>query len=164
MSTTKDAAEWLRSRKPIPKPVPAYLPSAGSPLTVSQPLYEAAQKAPRALVQDFIIPIRSGRAWKAPAGSIIRISTPEGPQVGESFFFLVVATPERLACLFAVNPIIILKHLGLKPRRLEHLERPQPARTILGESHQTAARLARNDARQTLVMSALHATVGHDTG
>lgn len=83
MSTTKDAAERLRSRKPIPKPVPAYLPSAGSPLTVSQTLYESAQKAPRVLVQDFVIPIRSGRAWKAPAGSIIRISTPEGPQVGE---------------------------------------------------------------------------------
>jgi uncharacterized protein YcgI (DUF1989 family) len=28
------------------------------------------------------LPIRSGRAWKAPAKSIIRISTPEGPQVG----------------------------------------------------------------------------------
>lgn len=78
------AAERLRSRKPVPKPVPAYLPSAGSPLTVPQDLYQTVQKAPRVLVEEFVLPIRSGRAWKAPAGSIVRISTPEGPQVGES--------------------------------------------------------------------------------
>ncbi|KAH8748657.1 hypothetical protein F5883DRAFT_582274 [Diaporthe sp. PMI_573] len=76
-------AERLRSRKPIPKPVPAYLPSAGSPLTVPRDLYEAARKAPRVLLEEFVLPIRSGRAWKAPAGSIVRISTPEGPQVGD---------------------------------------------------------------------------------
>lgn len=76
-------AERLRSRKPIPKPVPAYLPSAGSPLTVPRDLYEAARKAPRVLLEEFTLPIRSGRAWKAPAGSIIRISTPDGPQVGD---------------------------------------------------------------------------------
>ncbi|KAI3395699.1 hypothetical protein diail_997 [Diaporthe ilicicola] len=77
------AAECLRSRKPIPKPVPAYLPSAGSALTVPQDLYEGIQKAPRVLCEEFVVPIRSGKAWKAPAGSIVRISTPEGPQVGD---------------------------------------------------------------------------------
>lgn len=82
MSDQTTAAERLRSRKPIPKPVPAYLPSAGSPLAVSHDLYDSVQKAPRTLVEEFVIPIRSGRAWKAPAGSIVRISTPEGPQVG----------------------------------------------------------------------------------
>lgn len=35
------------------------------------------------------MPIRSGIAWEAPAGSIIEISTPEGPQVGK--LYLVVA-------------------------------------------------------------------------
>lgn len=82
---TADAAERLRSRKPVPTPVPAYLPSAGSPLKVDADLYESFQKAPRTLVESFTIPIRSGRAWQAPAGSIIRVSTPEGPQVGECF-------------------------------------------------------------------------------
>lgn len=77
------AAERLRSRKPVPKPVPAYLPSAGSPLTVPRDLYEAVQRAPRVLVEEFVLPIRSGKAWKASAGSIVRISTPEGPQVGK---------------------------------------------------------------------------------
>ncbi|KAJ0307200.1 hypothetical protein Brms1b_010091 [Colletotrichum noveboracense] len=77
-----DPAQRLKDRKPIPKPVPAYLATAGSPLTVDKVLYESAQKAPRVLVEEFTLPIRSGKAWKAPAGSIVRISTPEGPQVG----------------------------------------------------------------------------------
>ncbi|CAI0645968.1 unnamed protein product [Colletotrichum noveboracense] len=75
-----DPAQRLKDRKPIPKPVPAYLATAGSPLTVDKVLYESAQKAPRVLVEEFTLPIRSGKAWKAPAGSIVRISTPEGPQ------------------------------------------------------------------------------------
>ncbi|KAL6864474.1 hypothetical protein J3F83DRAFT_741927 [Trichoderma novae-zelandiae] len=73
----------LKARKPVPKPVPAYLPTAGSPLSVDKDLYETIQKAPRVLVEEFTLPIRSGRAWEAPAGSIISISTPEGPQVGD---------------------------------------------------------------------------------
>ncbi|KAL3297273.1 meiotic chromosome segregation protein [Colletotrichum asianum] len=77
-----DPAQRLKYRKPIPKPAPAYLATAGSPLTVDKVLYESAQKAPRVLVEEFTLPIRSGKAWKAPAGSIVRISTPEGPQVG----------------------------------------------------------------------------------
>ncbi|KAI8282846.1 hypothetical protein K4K60_003195 [Colletotrichum sp. SAR11_57] len=81
-----DPAQRLKDRKPIPKPVPAYLATAGSPLTVDKVLYESAQKAPRVLVEEFTLPIRSGKAWKAPAGSIVRISTPEGPQVGSYDF------------------------------------------------------------------------------
>ncbi|KAF4427043.1 hypotheticall protein [Colletotrichum fructicola] len=65
-----DPAQRLKDRKPIPKPVPAYLATAGSPLTVDKVLYESAQKAPRVLVEEFTLPIRSGKAWKAPAGSI----------------------------------------------------------------------------------------------
>lgn len=75
--------ERLKARKPVPKPVPAYLPTAGSPLSVDKDLYAAIQQAPRVLVEEFTVPIRSGRAWEAPAGSIIEISTPEGPQVGK---------------------------------------------------------------------------------
>lgn len=75
--------EQPRQRQPIPPPVPAYLPTAGSPLTVDTALYASIQQAPRALIDQFTIPIRSGKAWKAPAGSIVRISTPDGPQVGD---------------------------------------------------------------------------------
>ncbi|KAH7026462.1 uncharacterized protein B0I36DRAFT_158872 [Microdochium trichocladiopsis] len=76
-----------RDAKPIPPPVPAYLAAAGednpSPLAVDRKLYDTIQAAPRVLVEDFLIPIRSGKAWKAPAGAIVRISTPEGAQVGD---------------------------------------------------------------------------------
>lgn len=76
------AAERFAHRKPIPKPVPAYLATASSPLQVDTQLYDAIQTAPRVLVNEFTLPIRSGRAWEVPAGCIVKISTPEGPQVG----------------------------------------------------------------------------------
>ncbi|KAJ7848201.1 hypothetical protein B0H13DRAFT_2404488 [Mycena leptocephala] len=66
---------------PLPKPVPAYLPTTGSPLTVDKELYTKIRSAPCVLVEEFRLEIRSGRAWTAPAGSIVQISTPEGPQV-----------------------------------------------------------------------------------
>ncbi|KAM4060679.1 meiotic chromosome segregation protein [Hirsutella rhossiliensis] len=75
--------ERLKARDNVPPPVPAYLPKAGSPLAVDKEAYEAIQSAPRVLAEEFTLPIRSGRAWEAPAGSIVRISTPEGPQVGD---------------------------------------------------------------------------------
>ncbi|KAL7627998.1 hypothetical protein AAE478_002194 [Parahypoxylon ruwenzoriense] len=84
MPLSKEEAEArLKARKPIPKPKPAYLPVTGSPLTVDKDLYASISSAPRVLLEEFVLPIRSGRAWKAPAGSIVRISTPEGPQVGD---------------------------------------------------------------------------------
>lgn len=82
MSLNDADAQRLQARKPVPKMPPAYLPKAGSPLKVDEALYSAAQKAPRVLIEEFTLPIRSGKAWKAPAGSIVRISTPEGGQVG----------------------------------------------------------------------------------
>jgi uncharacterized protein YcgI (DUF1989 family) len=83
MSLEPTPSGRLQARTPIPKPKPAYLPTAGSPLAVDTKLYAGIQSAPRVLLQDFTLPIRSGKAWTAPAGSIIRISTPEGPQVGD---------------------------------------------------------------------------------
>jgi uncharacterized protein YcgI (DUF1989 family) len=84
MSTPGNGPELApRVRKPIPPPVPAYLPTVGSPLTVDTALYAAIQQAPRIKTDDFTLPIRSGRAWTVPAGGIVRISTPDGPQVGD---------------------------------------------------------------------------------
>lgn len=41
------------------------------------------ETASRTLVDSFQIPIRSGKAWKVPAGHVCRILTVEGPQVGD---------------------------------------------------------------------------------
>ncbi|KAI0913218.1 hypothetical protein F4824DRAFT_103782 [Ustulina deusta] len=81
--TPEEADARRQARKPIPRPKPAYLPTAGSPLSVDEELYARVRDAPRLKSDEFVIPIRSGRAWKADAGCIIRISTPEGPQVGD---------------------------------------------------------------------------------
>ncbi|KAI0018498.1 hypothetical protein F4780DRAFT_781343 [Xylariomycetidae sp. FL0641] len=85
-----EASARLSARKPIPAPQPAYLPatatagsSSSSPLHVDRELYARIRAAPRVRTQDFVLPARSGRAWTAPAGSVVRISTPDGPQVGD---------------------------------------------------------------------------------
>ncbi|WP_169251352.1 urea carboxylase-associated family protein [Brevibacterium sp. 'Marine'] len=37
----------------------------------------------REIIDEFTIPIRSGQAWDVPAGHVCRISTVDGPQVGD---------------------------------------------------------------------------------
>lgn len=56
----------------------------GGALSVDQDFYYRVASSPgRELVEEFILPIRSGRAWEVPAGHVCRITTPEGPQVGD---------------------------------------------------------------------------------
>src|SRR5271154_6196444 len=71
------------TRQPIPTPRPAYLSTAGSPLAVDEALYETIRTSPRIPISSIILPVRSGTAFPCPAKSIIRISAPEGPQVGD---------------------------------------------------------------------------------
>ncbi|KAF2716114.1 hypothetical protein K431DRAFT_289673 [Polychaeton citri CBS 116435] len=78
------AAEPPRHFETQPNPpVPAYQASPGSILHTDRDLYDAIANAKRELVEEFVLPIRSGKAWTAPAGHIVRFSTPEGPQVGD---------------------------------------------------------------------------------
>lgn len=65
-------------------PEPAYRATRGGPLDVDRAFYaRVAQEAPRRLVHDLVVPIRSGRAWPVRAGQLCRILAPEGPQVGD---------------------------------------------------------------------------------
>ncbi|MDH2433023.1 urea carboxylase-associated family protein [Pokkaliibacter sp. MBI-7] len=63
----------------------AYQASAGSALDVDKAFYQRISDSRERyqLVETVEVPIRSGRAWKVPAGHVFRISTPEGPQVGD---------------------------------------------------------------------------------
>ena len=62
----------------------AYGAFKGSPFDTNRELYsKIGSTTSRELVDSFIVPIRSGRAWEIPAGHICRITTPEGPQVGD---------------------------------------------------------------------------------
>ncbi|MBE3001267.1 DUF1989 domain-containing protein [Nocardiopsis sp. HNM0947] len=66
-------------------PEAAYRSGEGSPLAVDTAFYDrlAETTEGRELVEGFVLPIRSGRAWEVPAGHLCRISTPEGAQVGD---------------------------------------------------------------------------------
>ena len=62
----------------------AYQVTAGGPLDVDRSFYTAiAQDTGRELIESFVIPIRSGKAWRIPAGHVCRIVTIEGPQVAD---------------------------------------------------------------------------------
>jgi uncharacterized protein len=63
----------------------AYQSTAGSALEVDEAFYRriAEEVARRRRIEEFVIPIRTGRAWKVPAGHVFRIVTVEGPQVGD---------------------------------------------------------------------------------
>lgn len=68
-------------------PAPAYFPtSASSPLHPPTALYQKLRDLQASdLIQtlDLTIPPRSGRSWTVKAGSLFRLSTPSGPQVGD---------------------------------------------------------------------------------
>ncbi|WP_017602591.1 urea carboxylase-associated family protein [Nocardiopsis alkaliphila] len=66
-------------------PEAAYRATAGGALDVDTAFYDrlAERTEKRSLTERFVIPIRSGRAWKVPAGHLFRIVAPEGPQVGD---------------------------------------------------------------------------------
>jgi uncharacterized protein YcgI (DUF1989 family) len=62
---------------------PAYQATTPA-LTVDKAFYRRiAESGGRTLVEQFTLPIRSGRAWTVPPGHVFRIVTPEGPQVGD---------------------------------------------------------------------------------
>lgn len=65
-------------------PAAAYQAGPGGALDVDREFYRSLAEAPgRELVEEFVLPIRSGRAWEVPAGQLCRIVAVEGPQVGD---------------------------------------------------------------------------------
>lgn len=64
-------------------PQPAYVSGVGSPLAADPALYGpiAAKTEGRTLIHSELIPVRSGRAWTAPGGSVVRFTIVDGPQV-----------------------------------------------------------------------------------
>ena len=75
----------------------AYQSAAGSALAVDKTFYRRIAERPgRRLVEKFVIPIRSGRAWKVPSGHVFRIVTVEGPQVGDLNLWSLHNPRERL--------------------------------------------------------------------
>ncbi|MDZ7670035.1 MAG: DUF1989 domain-containing protein [Gammaproteobacteria bacterium] len=63
----------------------AYRATRGSALDVDREFYRRIADATdgRRCTDQFVIPIRSGRAWEVPAGHVFRIAIVDGPQVGD---------------------------------------------------------------------------------
>ncbi|HEX2300949.1 MAG TPA: DUF1989 domain-containing protein [Pseudonocardiaceae bacterium] len=65
-------------------PEAAYQAGPGGVLDLDRGFYRRLADAPgRELGQEFVVPIRSGRAWEVPAGHLCRLVVVEGPQVGD---------------------------------------------------------------------------------
>lgn len=62
-----------------------YQAGQGATLEVDQDFYRriAQRQEQRRLINRFVVPIRSGRAWRVPAAHVFRIVAIEGPQVGD---------------------------------------------------------------------------------
>ncbi|KIV98268.1 hypothetical protein PV10_01935 [Exophiala mesophila] len=132
MTGRQSDAERLRARKPLPPPYPAYLATAGSPLKANEELYKSIQASPRQLIDSFTLPIRSGRAWQAPAKSIIRISTPEGPQVGDLNIWNAHNARERFWA--SRTKQLHSSHVTTGARLWSNLPYMRPLVTIIGDS------------------------------
>lgn len=65
----------------LPQPKAAYFPQPGSKIYADKELYEKIGNAPKTKVSTHLCKPRLGLAVKVPAKSIVRLSTPEGPQV-----------------------------------------------------------------------------------
>ncbi len=63
----------------------AYRSGEGSKLAINKEFYGSLiqGKAKRTLVETVKVPMRSGMAWKVPAGHVFRIRVSDGPQVGD---------------------------------------------------------------------------------
>lgn len=65
-------------------PSAAYKVPRESSIIADQTFYSRIESTTsKELVEAFILPIRSGRAWTVTKGQICRLTTPEGPQVGD---------------------------------------------------------------------------------
>ncbi|MHB0929493.1 MAG: urea carboxylase-associated family protein [Candidatus Nanopelagicales bacterium] len=111
----------------------AYHATAGGPLDVDRDFYTAiAQDSGREQVESFVVPIRSGRAWKVPAGHVCRIVTIEGPQVADLNLWNANDPRERLWA--ARTRQLQAAHVTTFNRLWSNLPFLRPLVTITGDS------------------------------
>ncbi|KAK4988147.1 hypothetical protein LTR66_007399 [Elasticomyces elasticus] len=127
------------SNRQHPAPQPAYQATPGSILNVDKAFYSriaatASEPSARKLIHSFTLPIRSGRAWSVPAGHIVRISTPEGPQVGDLNIWNLSNPRERFWA--ARTRQLQQSHVSVNDRLWSCLPYLRPLVTIIADSLQ----------------------------
>lgn len=126
----------MTSRSPR-QPPPAYIAPPSSTVHASSPVYRkiaasAAEKSARRLENTFTISPCSGQAWIVRAGQVCRISTPEGPQVGDLNIWNAHNPRERMWA--ARTRQIHSSHVSVGDRLWSNLPYLRPLVTITGDS------------------------------
>jgi len=86
----------------------------------------------RALVESFVLPIRSGRAWNVPLGCVCKIIAHEGPQVGDLNLWHAQNPRERLWA--ARTRQLQAAHVSVYDRLWSTLPYLRPLATITADS------------------------------
>lgn len=112
----------------------AYENRFGSVLEVDKAFYRRLASAveQRKKIDEFAVPLRSGRAWEVPSGHIFRITTTEGPQVGDLNLWSLQDRAERLWT--ARTRQLQGAHVSTFDRLWSNLPFLRPMATIIGDS------------------------------
>lgn len=111
----------------------AYLATTDA-LEVDYGFYDGLVVAQRKSIEEFVIPIRSGRAWVVPAGTICRITAVEGPQVGDLNLWNLHDPRERMWA--AKTRQIQAAHVSTYDRLWSSLPFLRPMVTVIDDSLQ----------------------------
>ncbi|MCJ1331047.1 hypothetical protein MMC10_007734 [Thelotrema lepadinum] len=121
------------SQPPVSEPTPAYeSPTSRSTLYPSPTFLSALQSSPRRLLSTHTVPPRSGYAWHVQAGQLVRVTTPEGPQVGD--LNLWSATNPRERFWAARTRQLHQSHVSVGDRLWSCLPYMRPMVAITGDS------------------------------
>ena len=120
----------------MPSPRVIYEPKPGSPLQVDRELYGrlGRETASRTLVERFVVPRRTGRAWPVRAGQIFRIVAVEGAQVADLNVWSLANPRERFWA--SRTRQLHQAHLSTFDRLWSCLPYLRPLLTITGDSIQ----------------------------
>lgn len=115
-----------------PRPIydAAYLPKAYTDTERYERI--GAEQDRRTVSEQFTIPIRTGRAWHVRAGQVCRVTTPDGPQVGDFNFFNANNPRERMWA--ARSRQIQRSHVSTYDRLWSCLPYLRPMLTITGDT------------------------------
>ncbi|HZQ05299.1 MAG TPA: DUF1989 domain-containing protein [Anaerolineae bacterium] len=115
-------------------PTPLYEAKSAAFLKVDAPFYEqlAQDTSRRILIEEFVIPMRSGRAWEMRAGQICRIVAVEGAQVGDFNMWNLHNPRERFWA--ARTKQLHSAHMRVLDRMWSTLPYLRPMATVIGDS------------------------------
>ncbi|KAL3420628.1 hypothetical protein PVAG01_07073 [Phlyctema vagabunda] len=122
-------------------PEPAYPAKDTAVLYGDQGFYERISKAvedegkggaKKEVVEEFEIPIRSGRAWVVRKGQICTLSTPKGPQVGDLNIWSLDNPRERFWA--SRTRQLHASHVSIGDRLWSNLPYLRPLATIVGDT------------------------------